>query len=221
MNYCLLSSTGGAVAQRVWREDARFRAGLSLVVVDRPCGAADFARENAIPLVMIEERDGLSFSNRLAATLRDYAIDYTFCFFTRLLRGPICAELGHRIYNFHPSLLPACPGMHGFEDSVASGALFIGSTVHVVNEIMDGGKIILQSAVSSRVTNGDQKALRHRIYNQQCAQLLQVFLWAKAGRIDCNSSGIHVVGADYSGNLLNIPSIEDDNCARMYEGQMT
>ncbi len=219
MRYCLLSSTGGAVARRVWREDARFRAALALVVSDRPCGAAEFARENSIPLVMIEERDGLSFSNRLAATLRDNAIDYTFCFFTRLLRGPICLELGHRIYNFHPSLLPACPGMHGFEDSVASGALFIGSTVHVVNEVVDGGRIIQQSAASSRVTNGDHKAMRHRIYNQQCAQLLQVFVWTEAGRIECGGGGINVIGADYSGNSMNIPAFEDEECLRMHAGQ--
>ena len=216
--FCLLSSTGGAVVRRVWQEDRRFRDDLSLVITDRHCGAADFATENCIPHVMLQERDGLVFSNKLAALLRECRLDYTFCFFTRLLRGSICKEFGDRIFNFHPSLLPANPGMHGFEDSVASGALFIGSTVHVINELMDAGKIVMQSAVSSRATSGDLKALRHQIYKQQCAQLLQVFLWARAGRLSMNAQGVEVRGADYIGAELCVPAIEDDASRRLASG---
>ncbi|MDA1381029.1 formyltransferase family protein [Plesiomonas shigelloides subsp. oncorhynchi] len=67
-------------------------------------------------------------------------------FYTRLLSDVFLKAHPHRVINFHPSILPACPGMDGFGDTLKSGALFIGSTVHFIDEGMDTGKPILQAA---------------------------------------------------------------------------
>ena len=45
-----------------------------------------------------------------------------------------------QVINFHPSILPACPGMNGFEDTIESGAMHVGSTVHFVDTGIDTGK---------------------------------------------------------------------------------
>jgi phosphoribosylglycinamide formyltransferase-1 len=209
---CLLSSTGASVARHVWRQDERFRAGLRFVIADRECGAVDFARSESIPHVVLTERDPVRLSDRIAMTLEEHRIDYTFSFFTRLLRGEICRTKGDSILNFHPSLLPACPGMHGFEDSVASGALFIGSTVHLVDDVTDGGKIVMQSALSARASRIEGAGLRHQLYLKQCAQLLQIFLWVDAGRMVVSEHQVEITGADYSGRTMNIPALDDDRC---------
>ena len=167
--------------------------------------------------MLLGERDPVRLSHRIALALDENGIDYTFCFFSRLLQGEICRAKGNSILNFHPSLLPACPGMHGFEDSVASGALFVGSTVHLVNEVMDGGKIVMQSALPARARRIEGGGLRHQLFLKQCAQLLQVFLWADAGRLIILKHQVEIAGADYSGQTLNIPALDDDRC-RMLEG---
>lgn len=213
--YCLLSSTGASVARRVWTSDERFRSGLKLVITDRECGASDFARSEGVPHVIIREVDPVLLSQSIGQVLDAHQIDYTFCFFTRLLKGELCTTKGNNIFNFHPSLLPACPGMHGFEDSLASGALVIGSTVHTINETMDGGKIIIQSVLASRPVRRDPKALRHHLFLHQCAQLLQVFLWTENDKLVISESDVQVKGADYSGTSLHFPAFDDHNCCAM------
>jgi phosphoribosylglycinamide formyltransferase 1 len=212
MRCCLLSSTNASVARYVWTKDSRFKECLALVITDRECGALRFAIDKQINHVLIKESDPLSLSNQIVAALEIHDIDYTFCFFTRLFKGVICGAIGDTIFNFHPSLLPACPGMYGFEDSLRSTALFIGSTVHVINEIMDGGKIVMQSIVPAGPLNRDAKALRHRIFLHQCAQLLQIVVWLKARRLAVSSSNVVVAEADYTGVGLHCPALEDKFC---------
>jgi phosphoribosylglycinamide formyltransferase 1 len=122
---------------------------------------------------------------------------------------------GDTIFNFHPSLLPAFAGMHGFEESFRSTALFIGSTVHLINEMMDGGKIVMQSIVPAGPINRDSRALRHSIFLHQCAQLLQLIIWLEARRFQVSSHSAVVTGGDYSGLGLHCPALEDKRCLEM------
>ena len=49
-----------------------------------------------------------------------------------------------RVLNLHPSLLPAFPGAHAIEDALAAGVRETGVTVHLVDEVLDGGPIVAQ-----------------------------------------------------------------------------
>lgn len=51
-----------------------------------------------------------------------------------------------RVINIHPSLLPAFPGAHGYEDAFAYGAKIAGITVHLVDERVDHGPILAQTS---------------------------------------------------------------------------
>ncbi len=76
----------------------------------------------------------------------------------------------NRIINVHPSLIPSfCGdgfyGLHVHEHALAKGVKLTGATVHFVNEICDGGPIILQKAVP--VENGDTpEILQRRVMEQ-------------------------------------------------------
>jgi phosphoribosylglycinamide formyltransferase-1 len=69
--------------------------------------------------------------------------------FMRLLSpyfiGNYCGEGRYRIMNIHPALLPAFPGTHGYEDTLAYGCRFGGVTVHFVDEGEDTGPVIAQA----------------------------------------------------------------------------
>jgi len=91
----------------------------------------------------------------------------------------------HRILNVHPALLPAFPGAHAVRDALAWGAKVTGVTVHVVDEDVDHGPIILQEAVAIR--RGDTAAsllsrihrVEHRLYPKAIGLVL-------AGRLQIN-----------------------------------
>src|SRR5688572_27685980 len=51
------------------------------------------------------------------------------------------------ILNIHPSLLPSFPGVQVQQQAIDYGAKFSGCTVHIVNEVLDGGPIVLQAVV--------------------------------------------------------------------------
>ncbi|MFC1590795.1 phosphoribosylglycinamide formyltransferase, partial [Candidatus Omnitrophota bacterium] len=79
-------------------------------------------------------------------------------------------EFRNKVLNIHPALLPAFKGTHGIRDAIEYGAKVTGPTVHFVDEKLDHGPIILQSAVE--VKEGDTEASllervqkeEHRIY---------------------------------------------------------
>jgi phosphoribosylaminoimidazolecarboxamide formyltransferase/IMP cyclohydrolase len=71
----------------------------------------------------------------------------------------VLAAYAGRILNTHPSLLPAFPGAHAVADALAHGAKVSGATVHLVDETLDGGPIVLQEAVP--ILDGDDAASLH------------------------------------------------------------
>ena len=87
-----------------------------------------------------------------------------------ILSADFTARFPQRIINIHPSLIPAfCGkgyyGLHVHEAALRYGVKVTGATVHYVNEIPDGGKIILQKAVD--VEPGDTpETLQQRVMRQ-------------------------------------------------------
>lgn len=67
--------------------------------------------------------------------------------FMRILKGPLLTEFEGRIMNIHPSLLPSFKGLRGIGQALEYGVKVAGCTVHFVDRSVDGGAIILQSAV--------------------------------------------------------------------------
>jgi phosphoribosylglycinamide formyltransferase-1 len=67
--------------------------------------------------------------------------------FMRVLHDDFLNAFPDRIFNVHPSLLPAFPGLKAQTQAFDYGAKIAGCTVHIVNAMVDGGPIILQAAV--------------------------------------------------------------------------
>jgi phosphoribosylglycinamide formyltransferase-1 len=92
--------------------------------------------------------------------------------YMRLLSATFIRQFPNRILNIHPSLLPSFPGLDAQHQALAHGVKISGCTVHFVDEGLDAGPIILQSAVE--VLDGDTadtlsaRILReeHRIYSE-------------------------------------------------------
>jgi len=67
--------------------------------------------------------------------------------FMKLVGSAFLSRFGGRFVNTHPALLPAFPGMHGARDALEYGVKITGATLFVVDEGVDTGAIIAQTAV--------------------------------------------------------------------------
>ena len=109
-----------------------------------------------------------AFEERIHELLAEYRIDIiVLAGFMVILSESFTARYPRRILNVHPSLIPSfCgEGFYGLrvhEAALAYGVKVTGATVHFVNEIPDGGEIILQKAVKI-LPNDTPESLQKRV----------------------------------------------------------
>jgi phosphoribosylglycinamide formyltransferase-1 len=86
---------------------------------------------------------------RVVALLREAEVELVvLAGWMRMIKAPLLDAFLRRIINIHPSLLPAFPGIEAWKQALAAGAPETGCTVHYVDDGMDSGEIIAQSAVA-------------------------------------------------------------------------
>ena len=180
----VLVSGGGTNLQALIDAEAsgKLHSGkLSLVVSSKE---GSFALERAaragIPSYVVTKAacgSGEAFEEQILKLLREYGIELiVLAGFMSILSADFTAAYPNRILNVHPSLIPSfCgAGFYGLrvhEAALAYGVKVTGATVHFVNEVQEGGKIILQKAVEVR--DGDTpEILQRRVMEQAEWQLL-------------------------------------------------
>lgn len=193
--FIFVVSTSGSVMNQVLA--SRFlRSVIHSVVADQSCQAIEKARAWGLPVAVFEEVSPEAFCSRLKLHMEEHRIDYIISFYTQFYSKVFRDAYRDRIINFHPSLLPAFKGMDGFGDGVAYHAKIIGTTVEFIKDVMDEGKIIMQTACTVDASLG-QAALRHRIFVQQCKTLLQVVKWLVEDRVLVSGDKVTILGASY------------------------
>ncbi|MBA0054260.1 phosphoribosylglycinamide formyltransferase [Streptomyces sp. AJS327] len=93
--------------------------------------------------------------------------------FMKVVGAEFLARFGGRFVNTHPALLPSFPGAHGVRDALAYGAKVTGCTVHFVDDGVDTGPVIAQSAVDV-LEGDDESALHERIKDAERRLLVDV-----------------------------------------------
>src|SRR5713226_6056886 len=86
--------------------------------------------------------------------------------YMRLLSPAFVRQFPSRILNIHPSLLPAFPGLEAQQQALEHGARVTGCTVHLVDEHLDHGPILVQKAVPV-LPEDDEHTLAARILEQE------------------------------------------------------
>lgn len=98
--------------------------------------------------------------------------------YMRLVSSAFVREFPDRILNIHPSLLPAFPGLDAQRQALEYGVKITGCTVHIVDEELDHGSIVMQRAIEVRdddtVETLSARILReeHKIYPLAVARVL-------------------------------------------------
>ena len=119
---------------------------------------------------------GKSFEARLMELLKSNEIQMiVLAGFMKILSGSFTSQWENRILNIHPALIPSfCGegyyGLRVHEEALRYGVKVTGATVHFVNEIPDGGRIVAQKAVE--VQEGDTPEILQRRVMEQAEWIL-------------------------------------------------
>ena len=159
INIAVLVSGGGTNLQALIDAQGKVlqHGKIKLVISSKPdVYALQRAKQASIDHCVIAKRDYVTqeeFSNAILQQLQSHQIDMiVLAGYLSILDETIIRAYPNRIINIHPSLIPSfCgKGYYGLkvhEAALAYGVKVTGATVHLVNEIPDGGKILLQKAV--------------------------------------------------------------------------
>jgi phosphoribosylglycinamide formyltransferase-1 len=168
----LLSGRGSnfvAIADSV---DASRIAGarIAIVISNRPdAPGIETACKRGLPTLVIPSKgsDRETHDREVVAVLKQHEVDL-ICLagYMRLLSPWFVQQFPRRILNIHPSLLPAFPGLEAQEQAFAYGVKVSGCTVHLVDEELDHGAIIVQKTVPV-LASDDEHTLAARILEQE------------------------------------------------------
>jgi phosphoribosylglycinamide formyltransferase-1 len=140
---------------------------VTLVVSDVPGALAlERARARGVRAVVLEPShyDGRE-AHDLALTrlLEEEGIEFVLLAgYMRILGPNVVRAFANRVLNVHPALLPAFPGAHAVRDALMWGVQVTGATVHLVDEEVDHGPVVLQEPVEVR-EGDDERSLHARI----------------------------------------------------------
>ncbi|MGC8769625.1 MAG: phosphoribosylglycinamide formyltransferase [Brevinematia bacterium] len=103
--------------------------------------------------------------------------------FMRVIKKDFIEAFRNKIINIHPSLLPKYPGLHTHERVIEAKEKESGCTVHFVNELVDGGKRIMQAKVKV-LENDTPETLAARILEKEHIILPKVIQMFADGKIE-------------------------------------
>ena len=192
--------SGGGTNLQALLDDPQVAPHIALVLSDRPSVRAlerATARDVAVEVVEVNvypDRD--SYTEAVRDVLLTHGIDtVVLAGFMRVLSGGFFDAFPGRVLNVHPALLPAFPGSHAVRDALAWGVKVTGVTVHLVDEQVDHGPIVLQETIE--VLDDDDwdslelrvHALEHRLLPAAVRALLQ-------GRLVVDGRAVRITGEE-------------------------
>jgi phosphoribosylglycinamide formyltransferase-1 len=163
--------------------DGRLRARIGVVISNVATAAGlERAKKAGAPTTVIDHKAFATreeFDARVVEELQSHGVDLVcLAGFMRLLSPVLTRAFSGRILNIHPSLLPSFPGLHGQRQALEYGVKVSGCTVHIVDEELDHGPILLQAAVPVESDDTDESlsarilSEEHRIYPEAIGLLL-------------------------------------------------
>jgi phosphoribosylglycinamide formyltransferase-1 len=183
MNIAVLVSGGGTNLQALidtYKSEGLGGGELSLVISSRPgVQALERAQKAGIRSLVIERKkygDIESFDSALCKALDENNTGLVvLAGFLSILGSKVLNKYQNKIINVHPALIPSfCgKGFYGLrvhEEALKYGVKVTGATVHLVNEVIDGGKILLQKAVD--ILPGDTPEVLQQRVMKECEWVL-------------------------------------------------
>jgi phosphoribosylglycinamide formyltransferase 1 len=164
---------------------------VACVASSRPgTGGLRRAAAAGVPAAVVRDEDELA--ELLAANGVELVV---LAGWMRVLSPAFLARFPGCVVNVHPSLLPAFPGAHAVRDALDYGVRVTGVTVHLVDEGVDTGPVILQEAVSVPYTE-TPSGLLERLHRVEHRLLPEAVRLIAAGHVKVVGRQVRVSGRD-------------------------
>ncbi len=159
---------------------------IEAVVVNRSTAPMiELAREFGHKVIVVEDhgRNRKEHEDYVLSELQ--SLDFSLIAlagYMKILSEDFIQRVGVPIVNIHPSLLPSFPGLHAQRQAIEAGVKYSGCTVHVVNPVVDGGRILDQEMVEV-LASDDEESLSERILEKEHVLYPRVLSAIASGRI--------------------------------------
>ena len=191
MKIAVLASGSGTNLQALidqLHQDKNSGVEIAVVISDRrKAYALTRAKEAGIPTRVVRVRDFPdrdAFDAEISKILEGCEVELiVLAGFMKLFQPAFVRKYRNRITNIHPSLLPAFPGAHPVQDTIAYGVKISGVSVFFIDEGVDAGPIIAQVSVPV-FDNDDEESLLKRIHIEEHKLYPQVVRWYAEGKLE-------------------------------------
>ena len=169
---------------------------VALVLSDRPgVQALERAVAKGIETLVLQVGDfpdRETYSRAVRDALMERAIDLAVnAGYMRVLSRSFADAFAGRWLNVHPSLLPAFPGAHAVRDALEWGVKVTGVTVHLVDEEVDHGPVVLQEAIPV-LADDDWGSLEARVHEVEHRLLPRVVRALLEDRLEIDGRSVHI-----------------------------
>lgn len=183
-NIAIFASGSGSNFEAIVKAclDGSVKANPAVCICDRPgAGVVERAVRLGVPCLEFKPRDFKdkeAYETAVLAELRKRDVQLVcLAGYMRIVGRVLLEAFPNRIINIHPSLLPAFKGAHAIRDAFEYGVKVYGVTIHFVDESLDGGKIIAQTAVPYEGTDIEELEAKihkaeHKLYPEVITKLL-------------------------------------------------
>jgi phosphoribosylglycinamide formyltransferase-1 len=197
----LASGTGSnfeAIVRAI--EAGAVQAEVRLLVCNRPgARVLEIAAEHGIATQTIDHRryaDRTDFDAAVADALTKAGAQLiVMAGFDRLVTATLLTRFPNHVINIHPALLPAFKGLNAQEQAARYGVTITGATVHLVDEHVDHGPIIVQAAVPI-VPGEAAESVRRRVLQQEHRIFPYAIQLFAEGRVRVDGRIVSIVGYD-------------------------
>ncbi len=213
LRLAVLASGGGTNLQSIIdrAQQGHLDAEIVLVLSNNPdAGALQRARDAGIATACVNHRDFAKredFDRAVVDKLKSVNPDLiALAGFMRIISKVFLAAFPQRIINIHPALLPAFPGLHVQQKALDYGARFSGCTVHLVDDGVDTGPIIVQAVVPVHADD-TEATLAARILKQEHRIYPQAIQWFAEGRVKVDGRRVLITAAGQKSEALINPPL--------------
>ena len=193
-------------------QDGKIPATCVALISDNPKAyAIERAKKAKIPVMLI---DYSMFSSRelyesaLLSAMQQVKADlFVLAGYMRIIGSAIVRSFPGKMMNIHPALLPSFTGLHAQRQAVEYGVKVSGCTVHFVDEGMDTGPIIIQSAVPVSFEDTEE-SLSERILKMEHKIFPEAIRLFSEGRLEVIGRKVKIAGAEPDKSFLVFPPLD-------------
>ncbi|MEN6376025.1 MAG: phosphoribosylglycinamide formyltransferase [Smithella sp.] len=193
-------------------EKGALQATIRIVISNQPDAfGLTRAQKHGLPVAVLKHKDFKTredFDAELVKILKNNEVDLVvLAGFMRVLTPLFLKAFPHKVINIHPALLPSFPGTSGQKDAFEYGVKFSGCTIHLVDDGVDTGPIIIQSVVPV-FQNDTKETLAARILKEEHRIYPRAIQFFAEGKIEITGRRVQIKDVEESPLIaLHNPSV--------------